>query len=182
MRELSLHILDILQNSIAAGATRIEIDVAGDTAANRLTISITDNGKGMDAELLKKVRDPFTTTRTTRRVGLGIPMLTAACEACGGHLELESTPGKGTRISAAFVLDHIDRAPMGDITGTMVAVIAANPDISFRFGQSIDEKQFILDTDEIHAHLDDVPLSDPTVIRWMKGYIDEGVASLGKSL
>lgn len=182
MRELSLHILDIIQNSIAAGAARIEICVDGDTTANLLTITITDNGKGMDAELLKKVRDPFTTTRTTRRVGLGIPMLIAASETCGGHLELESTPGKGTRISASFILDHIDRTPMGDITGTLLSVIVANPDISFRYRQSIDGSQFILDTDEIHAHLEDVPLSDPAVIRWMKGYISEGIASLNGSL
>ena len=182
MRELSLHILDIIQNSIVAGATRIEISVEGDTTANRLTITITDNGKGMDAELLRKVRDPFTTSRTTRRVGLGIPMLAAASESCGGHLEIDSAPGKGAKIIAVFILDHIDRAPMGDITGTMISVIAANPDISFKFQQSMDDSQFILDTDVIHAQLEDVPLSDPAVIRWMKGYISEGVASLSKSL
>ncbi|MHB1458636.1 MAG: ATP-binding protein [Armatimonadota bacterium] len=182
MRELSLHILDIMQNSIAAGATRVEINVDGDTTANRLSITITDNGKGMDAELLRKVRDPFTTTRTTRRVGLGIPMLLAASEACGGHLELESTPGHGTRISAVFTLNHIDRAPMGDITSTTLSAIIANPDISFKYQQSMDGTEFILDTDEIHTHLEEVPLSDPAVIRWMKGYISEGIDPLSKSL
>lgn len=182
MRELSLHILDILQNSIAAGATRIEINIDGDSTANQLSVTISDNGKGMSSELLQRVRDPFTTTRTTRRVGLGIPMLAAASEACGGHLEIESKQGKGTTISATFILDHIDRAPMGDITSTMISVIIANPDISFKYHQSMDGEQFILDTDEIHTHLEDVALSDPAVIRWMKGYISEGVSPLSKSL
>lgn len=179
MRELSLHILDILQNSIAAGASRITVRLDADTSVNRLTIAIADNGKGMSPEFLRRVRDPFTTTRTTRRVGLGVPMLATAAEICGGSLEIESQPGKGTSVKVSFKLNHIDRAPIGNMADTVIVAIAANPDISFRFEQSLDGRWFVLDTDEIRAQVGDLPINDPAIIGWLKGYIGEGIASIG---
>ncbi|MHB1000928.1 MAG: ATP-binding protein [Armatimonadota bacterium] len=179
MRELSLHILDIMQNSIAAGAWRIDISVKADTKANTLQIRIDDNGKGMDPEFLRKVQDPFTTTRTTRKVGLGIPMLAAASELCGGKFSIDSEQGKGTSVSASFVLNHIDRAQFGDIVSTIITSIAANPDLAIKYEQDVDGRQFVLDTDEIRMHLEDVPVSDPTVIRWIRDYMKEGLASIG---
>lgn len=176
MRELSMHILDLAQNSIAAGATRIDIEVSADTRADVLTITIKDNGRGMPPEFVEKVRDPFTTTRTTRRVGLGIPMFEEAARACDGGLSIESEPGDGTTLRATFRLSHIDRAPLGDIASTLVALIAANPEIRFRYTQSVDGAEFTLDTDEIKAQLDGVPINEGAVLKWIGEYVRENAA------
>lgn len=173
MRELSMHILDLAQNSIAAGATRIDIQVSANTGADVLTITIRDNGRGMPPEFVARVRDPFTTTRTTRRVGLGIPMFEEAARACDGDLSLESEPGNGTSLRATFRLSHIDRAPLGDIASTLVALIAANPDIRFCYTQSVDGSEFALDTDEIKAQLDGVPINEGAVLKWIADYVRE---------
>lgn len=192
MRELSMHILDLAQNSIAADASRIEIEVVARTAvfrdlsaaeipkhqADTLTISIADNGRGMPAELLASVGDPFTTTRTTRRVGLGIPMFSEAAKACDGYVSVESQPGNGTKVTAAFRLSHIDRAPLGDMASTLVALIAANPDTAFRYMQRVDGEEFVLDTDEIKARLDGVSINESAVLRWIADYVNERAAGL----
>ena len=179
MRELSLHVLDILQNSIAAGATRIVTTVVADEQANKLVIRITDNGKGMSPEFLAKITDPFVTTRTTRKVGLGIPMLAAATEASGGGLRIDSELGRGTTVEATFELNHIDRAPFGDIASTMITTIIANPSISFRYEQRLRDREFTFDTDEVKSQLEDVSISDPLVVKWMINYITENIASQG---
>jgi signal transduction histidine kinase len=178
MRELSMHILDLAQNSIAAGATEVRISVDADTASDLLRIAMHDNGKGMTEEQLASVRDPFYTTRTTRRVGLGIPMLTEAARACGGDMVINSAPGKGTVWTAVFQLSHIDRAPLGDIASTLVALIAANPEIRFRYSQSVDGAEFTLDTDEIKAQLDGVPINDGAVLKWIGEYVRENAATI----
>ena len=123
MQELSLNILDIAENSTRAGATLVEIAVTEDPDRDTLTIAVRDNGCGMDEKLLKSVRDPFTTTRTTRRVGLGVPLLEEAAQATGGHLSIRSAPGKGTELEAVFGYSHIDRMPLGDLAGTISALI-----------------------------------------------------------
>lgn len=171
MRELSMHILDLAQNSIAAGANRIDIEVEADSGADTLSISISDNGRGMEPELLATVTDPFTTTRTTRRVGLGIPMVAEAARACGGSFEIDSKPGQGTSLRAVFGLSHIDRAPLGDIAATLVALIAANPELSLRYVHTVDGESFVLDTDEIKAQLDGVPINELAVLSWLAEYI-----------
>ncbi len=180
MRELSLHILDIMQNSIAAGASRIVVGVSADTENNRLTIAIQDNGKGMDSDFAAKVLDPFVTTRTTRRVGLGLPMLAAAAEACDGKLSIETAPGKGTKVEVTFALNHIDRAPFGDITSTIVNTIVSYPEISFRYEHKVNGAEFVLDTDEINAQLQGVPISEPSVARWLRDYMNEGIKNVGQ--
>lgn len=171
MRELSMHILDLAQNSIVAGASLIEIDVIADTNADTLKIAIRDNGKGMSPEFVARVQDPFTTTRTTRRVGLGIPMFAEAARECDGDLAVQSELGKGTMVEATFKLSHIDRAPLGDMASTLIALIAANPNIDFRYRQQIDASEFILDTREIKTQLDGVPINENAVLKWLGEYI-----------
>jgi len=125
MRELSLHILDALENSLEAGATAIELTIEEDMRADRLTIAVRDNGRGMSKAQLDRVFDPFFTTRTTRHVGLGVPLFKAAAQRCNGDLTVTSQPGEGTTLQAIFQHSHIDRAPLGDIQGTLLAVILA---------------------------------------------------------
>ena len=179
MREISLHILDIAQNSIAASASTIIIRAEADEKSDRLIITIEDNGCGMSPKLLANVTDPFVTTRTTRNVGLGIPMLMAAAELCGGGVDIESAPGNGTKIKAVFGLSHIDREPYGDITSTIISLIVPNPEISFRYEHRINGREFVLYTDEIKAQLEDVPITDPTVVKWLRDYISEHIIAMG---
>lgn len=173
MREISLHILDLAQNSIAADARNIEITIDADTAADTLIVAVSDDGKGIPAELLARVRDPFATTRTTRRVGLGIPMMEEAARACGGQLSIKSQRGKGTAIKATFRLSHVDRAPLGDIASTLVALVAANPDIRLRYVHRMDGKEFVLDTDQVRAQVSDVPINEGPVLKWLAEYVRE---------
>lgn len=173
MQELSLYILDIVQNSISAGASRIEISVDEDTAADTLAIEISDNGCGMTEEQLKRVSDPFYTTRTTRRVGMGIPLFRLAAEQSGGSLEISSEPGKGTRVSARFVRSHVNRIPLGDVCGTLTALIRLNPNLDFCYMQSLDGRSFSIDTSELRRILGDVPLDNPDVMSWIAGYFNE---------
>jgi hypothetical protein len=179
MREISLHILDILQNSIAVGASRIEVVAEADHKKDLLEVTITDNGRGMPAEMVEAVMSPFVTTRSTRRVGLGLPMLKAAAEACEGRVKLTSTVGVGTEVSATFRLSHIDRAPFGDIWSTMLSVIVANPETDFRYEQVVDGKSFYLDMADVRRELGDVPIQSAPVIKWLRGYFAEGVALVG---
>lgn len=178
MRELSMHILDLAQNSIVANATLIEIDVIADTKADTLKIAIRDNGKGMSPEFVAKIEDPFTTTRTTRRVGLGIPMFAEAAHECDGDLTVQSKQGKGTTVEASFKLSHIDRAPLGDIASTLITLIAANPDIDFIYRQKSDANEFTLDTREIKTQLDGVPINENAVLKWLGDYISEMAGAL----
>lgn len=171
MRELSMHILDLAQNSIAAGATLIEIEVVADTDEDQLRIAVRDNGRGMPPELAAKVLDPFVTTRTTRRVGLGIPMFAEAARACDGDVTVHSDQGKGTSVEGTFRLSHIDRAPLGDMASTLVALIAANPDIDVVYRQEVDSSEFTLDTREIKHQLAGVPINENAVLRWLGDYI-----------
>jgi hypothetical protein len=179
MREISLHILDIVQNSIGAGAGRIEVLVTADRVSDSLTVRITDDGRGMTSEMVSSVLSPFVTTRTTRRVGLGLPMLAAAAEMCDGDVCVSSALGKGTTVDATFKLSHIDRAPFGDITSTVIDIIAANPGISFRFEEFVDGRSFFLDTNDVQRELGDAPIQAPPVISWLKDYMNEGLALLG---
>ena len=173
MRELSLYILDIAQNSISAGASLIEISVEENTRSDFLTITITDNGCGMSSEQISLVTDPFYTTRTTRRVGLGLPLFRMAAEQAGGNLGIESVLGKGTTVAANFVLSHIDRAPLGDLQGTITALIRLNPDRDFLFRHSIDQRSVTVETRVLRNVLGEIALNTPEVMSWISEYIDE---------
>ena len=173
MKELSLHILDIAQNSIKANAKNIEVAVEESKTKNEMVISITDDGDGMSKEFLASVRDPFTTTRTTRRVGMGISLFEAAATQTGGFLEIDSTEGEGTTISAHFALDSIDRAPLGDMPGTMSILIQGSPKLDFVYRHKVDDEEFEFDTKQIRELLGDVPLDTPDVLEWIRGYIEQ---------
>lgn len=174
MKELSLHITDIVQNSIVAGASLVEITIIEDIQKNILEISVKDNGKGMSEELVKSVIDPFTTSRTTRKVGLGIPLFKQAANLTGGDLSIESTLGVGTKVTAKFTHDHIDRQPIGDMVSTMLATIVSHSDIDFVYTHSFCGNDFVLDTRELKNVLGDVSFSEPDVYMWIKSYLEEG--------
>ena len=176
MRDLSLHLLDLIQNSVKAGASLIEIIIT--EKAGLLTIELNDNGCGMSEEFLQRVESPFTTTRTTRKVGMGIPLFRLAAEQTGGSFEITSKKGVGTSTKAVFHSDSIDFTPLGDMTSTVTVLISMNTDRDFIYRRSADEKEFVLDTREIKNILDGVPLDNPDVVQWMKEYIDENTALL----
>lgn len=178
MKELSLHILDLAQNSLVAGATLVEISLLEDTCENQLTIVLGDNGHGMDADFLSRVTDPFTTTRTTRKVGMGLPLMKQTMQIAGGDLQIDSRKGEGTTLHAWCQLDHIDRLPLGDVIGTVYMLIIMNPDIDFLFTARIDETEFILDTRSMRQVLGDVPLNNPDVAQFIKSFLTEGMAEL----
>ncbi len=178
MRELSLNVLDIAQNSVSANATLIEIEVIESTKEHSLYIGIYDNGKGMNEETLKSVKDPFFTTRTTRRVGMGIPLYKMAAEMTGGTFEIESELGVGTKVKATFKTDHLDFYPLGDMCSTVIMLITMNLHIDFIYKYKIDEKEFTLDTRELKNILGDVPLNEPSITSWIKDYIVQNTDAL----
>lgn len=174
MKEISLHIMDIVQNSITAGASLIEVELSVSHAQNLLSVSIKDNGKGMSSEMLAQVQSPFVTTRTTRKVGFGISLFQAGATATDGFFEIDSTLGEGTLVRASYVLDHIDRPPIGDFAGTMHVLITGNPDLDFVVCFSLEGTVEKLDTREIREVLgSEVPLNTPDVSLWMKENLDE---------
>lgn len=180
MRELSLNILDIAQNSISAGASIITIEVSENTTDNTLLIGVYDNGKGMSEEQVKSVIDPFFTTRTTRKVGMGIPLFKMAAEQTGGSLEIKSELGVGTEVKAYFKTDSVDFTPLGDVASTIQMLITMNTDRDFVYKHSVNEKEFVCDTREIKEILGDVPLDTYEVSQWLKDFITENTEVLYK--
>lgn len=173
MEDLSLHILDIAENSINAGAKNIEINIVEATQNNLLTIEISDNGKGMNPETINKVTDPFYTSRTTRKVGLGLPMLKEAAEAANGKIEIDSRPGSGTKVTANFQLSHIDRKPIGNMAETLVALIAGSPNTEITYIEKSDSKKFIFTTREIKNKTNDIKINSPEVLIFIRNYIND---------
>ena len=175
MKELSLNILDVAKNSVKAGATAIHISL--DEKDSVLTLVISDDGCGMSAETLANVTDPFFTTRTTRSVGLGIPLLKLAAEQTGGSFEItssDSPENHGTRTQAVFHTDHIDFTPLGDIISTVTVLISGSPDTDWFFTHTTPEGAVELNTPELREALGDVPLDNYEVIRWIEEYLREG--------
>ena len=164
MRELSLHILDIAENGVTAGADCIQILVEEARGDDYLKIVIQDNGSGLPPEKRDKLTDPFVTTRTTRRVGLGLPLLATAAQRCDGDFSVTSETHRGTRVVATFQHSHIDRAPLGDMASTITTLIMGNSEVDFVYTHIIDGREFSLDTREIKADMADLALTDPMVI------------------
>lgn len=181
MRELSLNVLDIAQNSIAAGASLTEIVIRENTEKKELLIGIYDNGKGMTAEQVKNVQDPFFTTRTTRKVGMGIPLFKMAAEQTGGRFTIESRVGEGTRVEALFKTDSIDFTPVGDMESTVSTIVSMNEDKDFIYIRSVDDREFTFSSQEIKQILDGVPLSEPSVMMWIEGHLKEQTEELFKN-
>lgn len=178
MKELSLHILDVVQNSIGANASLIEINICEDKEKDLLIIEIKDNGVGMDKEMSKKVFNPFFTSRTTRNVGLGVPLFAQAARSCGGDLIVHSEKGIGTVVKASFVLSHIDRAPIGSMDDTMVSLVAMCPDVDFMYRHCVGNEEFVFDTEEVKNTLEEVPINHPMVLDWIKRFIKEGLEKI----
>ncbi len=178
MIELSLHLLDILQNSIEAGASKIEVKIDEDLKADTLLIEIRDNGRGMSEDQVAKVLDPFYTTRKTRHIGLGIPLFLEACRRCEGDLKISSQPGKGTTVQATFRHSHIDRAPLGDIPSVLMTVLLAENTVDWLYIHKVNEEEFQLDSSEIRKELEDVPLTHLKVRSWLLNFLHEGENSL----
>jgi hypothetical protein len=179
MLELSMHILDIVQNSLAAGSTRVEIRIREDLPADLLMIEVRDNGRGISEAMLPRVTDPFVTSRTTREVGLGLPLLKEATERCEGCLEVRSEEGQGTTVSARFRLDHFDRAPLGNMGETMGILIAGNPQVDFLYEHWVDEQIYTLETREMRQVLGPIGLDDPSVLDFVRQDIQMGLKKIG---
>jgi len=179
MQDLSLHILDLVENSISAGAKRIEIRVVEDSKKDMLTIELKDNGKGMSKEMVSKVLDPFVTTRTTRRVGLGLSLFAHAARSCSGEAKIESQRGKGTRVVGTFQLSHIDMKPWGSMVDTLIILIAGNPEIDFFYHHLKGGFEYTLDTREIKKELGDVLISNPDVINLLRGNLKDNLNKIG---
>ncbi|HHV99549.1 MAG TPA: ATP-binding protein [Clostridiaceae bacterium] len=178
MKDISLHLLDIIRNSTAAGARNIKVQILADINEDELRIIIEDDGIGMDNELLERVTNPFTTTRTTRKIGMGIPLLKASAEMSSGELKIDSVKGKGTVVCATFKISHIDRPPLGDIASTMTGLIAAEPEIEFILNLNSDNGSFKFDTTEIKEKLGGVPINEIEVVYWIREFIEEGIKSI----
>ena len=171
MQELALNILDIVQNSISAKATLIEIGVCTETEGRLLTITVSDNGCGMTSEQVKNVTDPFFTSRKTRRVGLGVPFFKMAAEMTGGSFEIASQVGSGTKLRAVFRTDHIDCMPLGDVNETIHTLVTLNEGVDFVYTRRIDDRTFTLDTRELREILGGIPFSQPEVAAFLREYI-----------
>jgi len=178
VQDLSLHILDIVENSLAAGAGRVEIRIVEDTACDQMVIEIMDDGCGMHEEMMQKALDPFFTTKVVRQVGLGLPLLSEACRISNGELCIQSCPGKGTTVKATFQHSHIDRKPLGNMGDTLIIFIAGHPEMDLRYEHHKDGKTFTLDTREIKADLGDIPINAPEVISALRTLIHSGLEDL----
>lgn len=178
MKDISLHLMDIVQNSVAAGADRISIGLSVQGDPEMLILEILDNGKGMDPEFLRQVTDPFKTSRTTRNVGLGIPLMLQSANMADGELKIQSELGKGTKLQARFKVNHIDRIPLGDIPETIKILIMANPNISWTIRFTSQNDDYILDTDELKHHLDGVLIEDTNVLEWIQNTMIDGINSV----
>ena len=178
MRELSLHLLDIAENGVSAGAQNITITIVEDLRTDQLKLAVEDDGRGMDAAMVEQVTNPFITTRTTRKVGLGIPLLKLAAEMCDGGLTVESTPGVGTTVNVDFQRSHIDRMPLGDVVGTMLALLVGWPQVHWVLRYRVDDEEYVFDDAPIKEVLGDLPLSDPEVLKFLRGALREGIADV----
>jgi signal transduction histidine kinase len=167
MEDLSLHILDIVENSVAASANKIEIRISEDEKKDLLSVEVIDNGIGMDQETQKKAVDPFYTSRTVRRFGFGLSLLSEAAKAANGNFSIESEKGEGTKIKADFQYSHIDRKPLGDMGQTIITLVIGNPDIDLIYVHQKNDQEYSLDTRKIKAQLKEVPINSPAGIRML---------------
>ena len=172
MKEIALYTLDIAQNSITAHARHLEVTLAEE--GETITLTIADDGKGMSPELLATVSDPFTTTRTTRKMGLGLPLLRMAAEQTGGTLSIESTLGVGTTVKAVFQGGHIDCPPVGDMAGSITLLLQGAPELELCYTHQVEGERFQLDTRQLRAELgEDISLAEPEVVLWIRDYLQE---------
>jgi len=176
--ELALHVLDAMQNSVEAGADRLELSILEDQERDQVIIELKDNGQGMAPEFAKKVLDPFVTTRNTRHVGLGLPLFAAAVQRCDGDFQIQSVPRQGTRLSAVFRYSHWDRAPLGDMPSALLAILLAERPVNVLYTHRVGSREFQFDSSEVRRELGDVPLSSSPVRGWILRTLQEGERDL----
>jgi len=179
LEDLSLHILDIVENAIAAKAKKIDVVIMEELNEDRLVIEIIDDGIGMDEQVKEKATDPFFTTRTSRRVGLGLSLLAQAARDAGGMLRIESELGKGTKVTATFQYHHIDRKPLGNMMETMTTLLLGNPELSISYTHKKEGKSYSLSSQWLKERFKNRSLTDPEVIQWLRKYLKEGLAQIG---
>lgn len=182
MRELTLHILDLVQNSIEAGATYARLDIEENTLTDSLIIRVADDGRGMDEKLRQLVIDPFTTTRTTRRIGLGLSLMDMSTQRCNGYLKIDSAPGIGTTVEAMYKHSHLDRPPMGNLIDTIKTILVGNPGFNFFYCHIVNLKQFSLSSEEIAESLGGIELCHPEVLSWLHEYLTDNISNLYKGV
>ena len=178
MKDLSLHILDIIENSVRAGAKKIDILIEQDTKKDFLKVSIKDNGKGMEKRLIKNAADPFFTTKKSKRVGLGIPLLKQAAESAGGRFKIESKKKKGTKIEAEFQDSHIDRKPLGDIAETFISAVLMAPETEFIFRYKKDGSDLVLKTKELKKQIGVETLTNTNILKELKDLLNNKLKEL----
>lgn len=183
MREIALHLLDIAENSVAAESKNISIHIHEDLLHDLLMVSVIDDGRGMDAETAQQVQDPFYTTRNTRNVGLGIPLLKLAAEQAEGRFSLQSQPGKGAWVEAEFRHSNIDRMPLGDLSSTFLTLLVAHPKIDWTFLYRVTDRNkasrdFLFESAELKSELGDISLTEPEVLTFLRGVIEEGLEAV----
>jgi hypothetical protein len=177
-----MHIMDILQNSIRAGASSVQLDIVEDTNEQTLSVTLTDNGKGMSEEMAARATDPFFTTRTTRPVGLGLSLLKQNAERTGGRFSLESREGQGTRVCAGFRTCHPDRLVFGDVPGVVMLVTSSNPGIRVDYSHDRNGRVYKFSSGELREALEGINLSEPSVYRYVKEMITENLNEIGVEL
>ena len=179
MKDISLHILDIVQNSVVAKSSLIEIDIFENIIDDKLEIKITDNGIGMNEETLRKVLDPFFTTRKTRNVGLGLSLMKANCLNTGGSFQIDSIEGQGTTVKAVFVYSNIDRPPLGNIPQTISTILMSEESFDLTLTYSVDQDSFEFSTIEVKEMLDeDIDFKDYEISNWIESFIEENINAL----
>ena len=179
MEDLSLHILDIVENAISAKAKRIDILVIEEPKEDRFVIEIKDDGIGMEEEVSRKAIDPFFTTRTSRRVGLGLSLMSQAAQEAGGRLRIESELGKGTKVTATLQYHHIDRKPLGSMLETMTTLLLGNSELDISYTHQKEGKSYVLKSKVLKERFKDRSLTDPEVIQYLKKHLKEGLAQIG---
>ena len=182
MEDLSLHILDVAQNGLEAGATSLEVDLTEDPADDTLVVEIGDNGRGMTQAAADAARDPFVTSRTTRRVGLGLSLLEAASRAAGGELAIESAPGRGTRVRASFQRSHVDRAPLGDLEATVLALVAGNPGVNVRFRHAVGGRAYEVESARIVEETGGRSVQSPEGLSLLRRLVRQGEAMVNEAV
>jgi anti-sigma regulatory factor (Ser/Thr protein kinase) len=178
VEDLCFHLVDLVQNSVAAGARNITLSVSEERTGDRLTLEVADDGLGMDRQTLLKVQDPFFTSKSFKRVGLGIPLLKATAEACRGHFHIASRPGQGTRVRAKLQKSHVDCPPLGDLGETLLSLLVSLEQVNLRFSYRSERGKFSLSSADIRLQVGDLHFSHPEVLQFLKSYIREGLDRL----
>ncbi|MFW6136587.1 MAG: ATP-binding protein [Candidatus Aminicenantaceae bacterium] len=175
MEEISLHILDIAQNSIKAEAGELKIIIDEKPSRDTVVLEIIDNGKGMDPQTLRRAGDPFFTTKRRKRYGLGIPLLAQAAETAGGRFSIDSKPGNGTHLKAVLQASHIDRQPLGDMSATITTLLASHPEIDLTYTHQYENDRFVFRTDDIKSRIGKTPIDSTEVLKFIQSYIQQGL-------